>query len=313
MVGAMNARAWLERLGLLVATLWLVSSLVFLLLHLLPGDPVVAMLGERASPSDLDALRASLGLDRPLWAQYGAYWHGLWHGDLGQSLMSGKPVLQLMLDRLPATGALAVAAMGVALLVGLGLAVLGAQAPGVSRWLGRTTALGLMALPSFVLGPLLMLGLAVGLGWLPVSGTGSLAHLVLPAVTLGLGLAAVVGRMGAATLADVLDTPMVRTAAAKGGSLQRQWWHAARNAALPMVQVVCLQAGMVLTGAVLTETIFGWPGLGNLLVEALNTRDYPVIQGCLLVISVIYVLALALADALAHLLDPRLRLTGAQA
>lgn len=310
MVALMNVRTWLQRLALLLATLWLVSSMVFMLLHVLPGDPVVAMLGERASPSDLAALRGSLGLDRPLWEQYGAYWQGLWHGDLGQSLMSGKPVWQLMLDRLPATGVLALAAMGVALLVGLGLAVLGAQAPSVRRWLGRTAALGLMALPSFVLGPLLMLVFAVGLGWLPVSGTGSVAHLVLPAVTLGLGLAAVVGRMGAATLVEVLDTPMVRTVAAKGASPQRQWWHAARNAALPMVQVVCLQAGMVLTGAVLTETIFGWPGLGNLLVEALNTRDYPVIQGCLLVISVTYVLALAVADALAHVLDPRLRGAG---
>lgn len=310
MLRPMNGRAWLQRLGLLLATLWLVSSLVFMLLHLLPGDPVVAMLGERASPADLDALRGSLGLDRPLWVQYGTYWQGLWRGDLGHSLMNQQPVAELMLARLPATGALAAAAMGVALVVGLGLAVLGAQAPGLNRWLGRTTALGLMALPSFVLGPLLMLVLAVALGWLPVSGTGSAAHLVLPAVTLGLGLAAVVGRMGAATLAEVLDTPMVRTAAAKGASPWRQGWHAARNAALPMVQVVCLQAGMVLTGAVLTETIFGWPGLGNLLVEALNTRDYPVIQGCLLVISVTYVLALALADALAHLLDPRLRTGG---
>jgi peptide/nickel transport system permease protein len=310
MLRLMKVRAWLQRLGLLVVTLWLVSSLVFLLLHLLPGDPVVAMLGERASPSDLAALRASLGLDRPLWVQYGAYWQGLWHGDLGQSLIGGKPVGQLMLERLPATGVLAAAAMLVALVVGLGLAVLGAQARGVGRWLGRTTSLGLMATPSFVLGPLLMLLLAVVLGWLPVSGTGSLAHLVLPAVTLGLGLAAVVGRMGAATLEEVRHTPMVRTVAAKGASSRRQWWHAARNTALPLVQVVCLQAGMVLTGAVLTETIFGWPGLGNLLVEALNTRDYPVIQGCLLVISVTYVLALALADALAHLLDPRLRTGG---
>ena len=299
--------AILRRLLGMIPTLLLVVGLVFLLIHMVPGDPVVALLGDRASPADYEALRVALGLNLPLWQQFMNFAGGLLHGDWGTSMVSQKPVLEVIGERLPATGVLAACAMGFAMIVGGILGVAGAMG---GRWLRvglDNMTLAMMATPSFVVGPLLIAGVAVGLGILPVSGMQGWQSAVLPSITLGLGLAAVVARMLTASLSEETHRDYVRTVVAKGGGRCRAGAHAVRNALLPVVQIVFLQLGMVLTGAVLTEAVFGWPGLGNLLVEALHQRDYPVIQGCLLLISITYMLCVLLADVVSALLDPRVR------
>lgn len=297
----------LHRLAGMVPTLFLVVGLVFMLIHLVPGDPVVALLGDRASPADYMALREALGLNQPLWWQFISFVGGVLRGDWGVSLISQRPVLGMIWERLPATGVLAAGAMGFALVVG----GIGGCAMAFGRKSVRTSldyiSLAAMASPSFVVGPLLIVSVAVGLGVLPVSGMQGVASMVLPSITLGLGLAAVVARMLAESLMEESPKDYVRTVIAKGGEVWRVRWHVVRNALLPTVQIVFLQLGMVLTGAVLTEAVFGWPGLGNLLVEALHQRDYPVIQGCLLLISLVYMLCVLLADVVSALLDPRVR------
>jgi peptide/nickel transport system permease protein len=296
-----------QRLAGMIPTLFLVVGLVFMLIHLVPGDPVVALLGDRASPADYMALREALGLNQPLWWQFIGFVSGVFRGDWGVSLISQRPVLSMIWERLPATGMLAAGAMGFALVVG----GIGGCLMAFGRKSVRTSfdymSLAAMASPSFVVGPLLIVGVAVGLGILPVSGMQGAASMVLPSVTLGLGLAAVVARMLAESLIEERGKDYVRTAVAKGGGVICVRLHVVRNALLPTVQIVFLQLGMVLTGAVLTEAVFGWPGLGNLLVEALHQRDYPVIQGCLLLISLVYMLCVLLADVVSALLDPRVR------
>lgn len=299
--------AVLRRLLGMIPTLILVVGLVFMLIHLVPGDPVVALLGDRASPADYEALREALGLNLPLWQQFLNFVMGLPQGNWGVSLISHKPVLTVMAERLPATGMLAAAAMAVAVILGGALGIAGAVGRRYVRAVIDNVTLAMMATPSFVVGPLLIAGVAVGLGILPVSGMQGWTSVILPAVTLGLGLAAVVARMLAASLDEETHKDYVRTVVAKGGAGSRAVRHAVRNALLPTVQIVFLQLGMVLTGAVLTEAVFGWPGLGNLLVEALHQRDYPVIQGCLLLISLVYMLCVLLADMVSALLDPRVR------
>lgn len=297
-----------RRLIGMLPTLILVVGLVFMLIHLVPGDPVEALLGDRASPADREALRAALGLNLPLHVQFGHFIAGLPRGDWGVSMVSGKPVLGVLLGRLPATAWLTLWAMAVVVALGTLLGVLGA----VGRvWLRESLdqlTLAMVAVPSFVVGPLLIVGVSVTLGWLPVSGAESWDSVILPAVTLGLGMAAVLARMLTASLRQETGADYMRTASAKGLPFGVALFrHALRNALLPTIQIVFLQIGMLLTGAVLTEAIFGWPGLGNLLVEALHQRDYPVMQGCLLLISLVYMLALLLADLVSALLDPRVR------
>ncbi len=296
-----------QRLAGMIPTLFLVVGLVFMLIHLVPGDPVVALLGDRASPADYMALREALGLNQPLWWQFIGFVSGVLRGDWGVSLISQRPVLGMIWERLPATGMLAAGAMGFALVVG----GIGGCLMAFGRKSVRTSvdyiSLAAMASPSFVVGPLLIVGVAVGLGILPVSGMQGAASMILPSITLGLGLAAVVTRMLAESLIEERHKDYVRTVVAKGGDVSRVRWHVVRNALLPTVQIAFLQLGMVLTGAVLTEAVFGWPGLGNLLVEALHQRDYPVIQGCLLLISLVYMLCVLLADVVSALLDPRVR------
>ncbi|PZP38739.1 MAG: glutathione ABC transporter permease GsiC [Pseudomonas fluorescens] len=291
----------------MLPTLVLVVGLVFMLIHLVPGDPVASLLGDRASPADYAALREALGLNQPLWHQFINFITGLPRGDWGTSMVSNKPVLSIIIERLPATGLLAAAAMAVALVFGGALGLVGASR---RRWLRAgvdNLTLALMATPSFVVGPLLIAAFAVGLGIFPVSGMSGWQSAILPAFTLGFGLSAVVARMLTASLLEEEGKDYTRTVIAKGGTPLRALWHATRNALLPTVQIVFLQLGMVLTGAVLTEAVFGWPGLGNLLVEALHQRDYPVIQGCLLLISLVYMLCVLLADATSAALDPRVR------
>lgn len=297
------------RAGSVMVTVVGVASVVFLLLHLVPGDPVDVMLGESARPAQREALRAALGLDRPLLAQWLDWLAGLARGDLGDSLAAGAPVAGLLLERLPATVALAAAAAAVALALGLPLGVLAALTRG-SAW--DRTAIGVAllgaAVPAFWLGPLLVLVFALWLGWLPVSGADAPGALVLPALTLGTGMAAVLARMVRAALLEVLDEDWVRTARAKGLPPGRVVVaHALRVAAAPVVTLLGLQAGALLGGAVITETVFAWPGLGSLLVESIQRRDYPVVQACVLAVALAYVAANAAADAVCALLDPRLR------
>jgi len=298
-----------RRLLLLVPTLVGVATLVFAFLHLVPGDPVEIMLGESAAPADVAALRHELGLDRPLAVEYVRFLGRAAHGDLGRSIAYRMPVADVIASRYPATLELAAAAFLVALAIGVPLGVAAGVAPGsaIDRIARGASLLG-ACLPTVWLGPLLVLLFAIRLGWLPVSGRGDLGHLVLPATTLGLGMAAVLIRLTRATMLAALRADHVRTARAKGVPEWRVVLvHALRNAAAPVVTVAGLQAGALLAGTVITETIFAWPGLGRLVVQAIDARDYPLVQGCVLVIGASYVAVNTLTDLAHRLLEPRLR------
>ena len=298
-----------RRLLLTVPVLIGVATLVFSLIHLIPGDPAQAMLGEGAAPEDVAQLRARLGLDKPLLVQYGAFLHGLVRGDLGVSLRNDQPVLQQILERMPATGELAFASMAVAVLIAIPLGIIGAVWRGTAIDHGAMTlSLVGISVPNFWLGPLLAIVFAVELGWLPVGGRGTLAHLVLPAVTLGAALAAILARMTRASLLEELREPYVLAARAKGVSRSRAiLHHAFRNSLIPIVTILGLQFGVVLTGAVITETIFAWPGIGRLLIQSISFRDYPTVQGCVLLIAVTYVGVNLVTDLTYGFLDPRIR------
>lgn len=286
-----------------------VATLVFSLIHLVPGDPAEVMLGEGAAPQDVADLRAKLGLDRPLATQYGAFLRGAVTGDLGLSFRTGQPVTGMIAERMPATAELALASMAIAILVALPLGVVAAVRRGTAvDHASMTFALVGVSIPNFWLGPLLAIVFAVELGWLPVSGRGTAAHLVLPAVSLGLALAAILARMTRASLLDELGALYVRAARARGVSGTRAVaGHALRNSLIPIVTIVALQFGAVLTGAVITETIFAWPGIGRLLIQSIGFRDYPVVQGCILLIAATYVTVNLVTDLAYGWLDPRIR------
>jgi peptide/nickel transport system permease protein len=298
-----------RRLALLVPTVLGVATLTFAVLHFVPGDPVDVLLGESATPADREALRRDLGLDRPLAAQYLRYLADLARGDLGQSLAFRAPVASVVVSRYPATLELAGAALGAALLVALPLGVLGALRP--RSWLDRTSRIASLVgvcVPTLCLGPVLILLFSLHLGWLPVSGRGGIAHLVLPTVTLGLGMAGVLVRQTRTSMLAALHEDYVRTARAKGlPEWQVVLSHALRNALIPVVTVSGLQAGSLLAGAVITETIFAWPGVGRLVVQAIGARDFSLVQGCVLAMGITYVLVNSLTDLLYRVIDPRLR------
>jgi ABC-type dipeptide/oligopeptide/nickel transport system permease component len=298
-----------RRLLLTVPVLLGVATLVFSLVHLVPGDPVQVMLGDSASPADVAEMRGRLGLDRPLPVQYAAFLAGVATGDLGTSLRTNQPVVTAILERMPATAELAAAAMVVAVLIALPLGVLAAVRVGTSVDHAATTlALLGISVPNFWLGPFLAIVFSVSLGWLPVSGRGTIAHLVLPAITLGAPLAAVLTRMTRASVIEELRELYVLAARARGVSrLRSVWAHAFRNSLIPIVTVLGLQVGAVLTGAVITETIFAWPGVGRLLVQSIGFRDYPLVQGCILLIAVTYVSVNLAVDVVYGFLDPRIR------
>ena len=298
-----------RRLVLTVPVLFGVATLVFSLIHLVPGDPAQAMLGDGASPEDIAQLRTRLGLDRPLTEQYARYLRGLVRGDLGTSLRTQQPVTTQIAERLPATVELASAAMLVAVALALPLGLIAAVWRGT--WVDQS-AMGLalvgISVPGFWLGPLLALVFAVELGWLPVSGRGTLAHLVLPAITLGSALAAILARMTRASVLEELRELYVVAARARGASRVRAVVvHALRNSLIPVVTILGLQLGAVLTGSIITETIFSWPGVGRLLIQSINFRDYPMVQGCILLIAVTYVTMNLLTDLVYGWLDPRIR------
>jgi peptide/nickel transport system permease protein len=299
----------LWRIGLAVPTVLGVVTVVFLLIHVIPGDPVDVMLGETALAADKEMLRHQLGLQRPLPVQYGLYLRRLARGRFGRSLASGRPVRRMIVARYPATLELAAAGLLVAAMIALPLGVVAAARPGsLLDIVSVAVALIGSAVPNFWLGPMLMLLFGVWLGWLPVSGRGGLSHLILPALTLGFGMAALLTRVLRATLLERVGEDYVRTARAKGASAARVWLrHVLPTALLPVLTVLGLQAGAVLGGAILTETIFSWPGLGRLTVQAIQMRDYPLVQGCVLVIALTYVTVNLATDLLYAWVDPRIR------
>ncbi len=306
-----------RRALLTLPVLWLIVSFVFLLIHLVPGDPVAQSLGEGASATDLSALRHAYGLDAPLHTQYLHYWAGLLRGDLGTSLRSHQPVLKLIAERYPYTLLLSVVSMAIALLLAVPAGVTSALHRGktVDRVLGVVSLFGL-SFPNFALGPVLIILCSIRLGWFPVSGAGTgrllsvdtAQHLVLPAITLGLSLAAILTRMVRTSMLEELSQDYIRTARAKGLS-ERQvvYRHALRNALVPVLTVVGLQFGSLLAGAIVTETIFSWPGIGRLTISAISNRDYATVQGCTLAIGLTYLAANLLTDFAYTLANPRIR------
>ena len=302
-------RYLIRRVLLTIPVLLGVATLVFSLIHLVPGDPAQAMMGDGASPQDVAELRKTLGLDQPLLTQYLTFLRNALQGDLGRSFRTGQPVTTMVAERMPATAELAVAAMLVAIVIAIPLGVVAAVWRGTAADYGAMTfALAGVSIPNFWLGPVLAIVFAVELGWLPVSGRGTLAHLVLPAISLGLALAAILARMTRASLLEELNELYVRAARARGVSRPAAiTTHALRNSMIPLLTIVALQFGAVLTGAVITETIFAWPGIGRLLIQSIGFRDYPMVQGCILLIAVTYVTVNLVTDLLYGVLDPRIR------
>jgi ABC-type dipeptide/oligopeptide/nickel transport system permease component len=297
------------RLLYTIPVIWLVVSVVFMLIHLVPGDPIQQMLGEGASAADLQAARHAYGLDVPVGQQYVNYWKGVLHGDLGRSLRFDQPVSKLVLQRYPQTLQLTVASMIVALLISIPAGVRSARRR--NRWddrlLSFVSLLGL-SFPNFALGPILILFFAIYLGLLPVSGSGSPAHLVLPAITMGGALAAILTRMVRTAMLEELSQDYIRTARAKG--LPENivvYKHALRNALVPVLTVVGLQFGALLAGAIVTETIFSWPGIGRLTIQAIGNRDYYLVEGCILMIGLTYVAVNFITDFFYSLANPRIR------
>jgi peptide/nickel transport system permease protein len=300
---------FMQRLFSAALVIFSVTLVVFFLIHLIPGDPVDVMLGETATVADRQAMRISLGLDQPLAVQLLDYLQGLSQLDFGQSLHSKEPISSILAQRLPATAWLALSAMFIAMLLAIPLGIFSAVYKG--SWIDRTAMLVSLAglsIPNFLLGPLLVLVFSIALGLLPVSGNDSLLHLILPSITLGLSMAAVLARMVRSSLLETLGEDFIRTAHAKGMHPRDVIWkHAMRNAWLPVITVIGAQVGALLGGAVVTETVFDWPGLGSLMIESIQKRDYPIVQACVLIISVIYVAVNALTDLCYGLLDPRIR------
>lgn len=313
----MKPAVWkpIRRILLTLPVIWVVVSVVFLLIHLVPGDPIVQMLGEGANTADIAALRHAYGFDAPLSQQYVHYWHGILHGDLGQSLRLHDSVTHLVLQRYPYTLALTLAALLIGIAVSVPAGILSALHR--NRWQDR--ALGVVSLvglsfPNFALGPILIIIFSIYFGWLPVStaGTGGvgdfLLHLILPAITLGLGLAAILTRMVRTAMLEELGQDYIRTARAKGLSENRiVYRHALRNALIPVLTVIGLQFGSLLSGAIVTETIFSWPGIGRLTLSAISNRDYALVQGCILAVGLTYVAINLLTDVAYTIANPRMR------
>jgi peptide/nickel transport system permease protein len=301
-------RYLLQRLLLLLPTLLGALTLVFFLINFVPGDPIEVMLGETASATDKEELRRQLGLDQPVMTRYTGFLAGLARGDLGHSLYENASVTKLISGRLSATFELTVSAMLVAMVIAFPLATLAA----VNRdtWIDRLalffSLLG-VSIPNFWLGPLLMILVSIQLGWLPVSGRGGFSHLILPSLTLGMAMAAILTRILRSSLLRIVDLDYIRAARAKGVSEPSVWMkHMLRNALLPVITIMGLQFGSLLAGSIITETIFSWPGVGRLTVQAIQTRDYPLVQGCVLVVATSYLVVNFLTDVFYSLIDPRI-------
>jgi peptide/nickel transport system permease protein len=288
---------------------WLVVSLVFLLIHLVPGDPILQMLGEGAPATDIAAARHTYGLDQPLSEQYLHYWKGVLHGNLGASIRLNQSVSTLIAQRYPYTLQLTLAALGIAILLSIPAGVHSAQRR--NQWDDRLISVASLfglSFPNFALGPILILLFAIRIGWLPVSGSGSVDHLILPAITMGGALAAILTRMVRTSMLEELSQDYIRTARAKGlPESAVVYRHALRNAMIPIITVLGLQFGALLAGAIVTETIFSWPGIGRLTIQAIGNRDYYLVQGCVLAIGLTYVAVNFLTDLLYSVANPRIR------
>ena len=299
----------IKRLLGIIPVVFGVISLTFLLIHAVPGDPVEVMLGESASNADRMEIRAELGLDQSIYVQFGVYLNKLVHGDLGVSIHSRKPIMDMLEERLPATFKLAALALLFATFCGLPLGIIAAI--NAKKWpdqLANLLSLTVSAMPHFWMGPMLMMVFALWLGILPVSGMENATSIILPALTLGFGLAAILTRMTRASMLEVLNEDYIRTAYAKGlpehTVILR---HALRAALMPIITVLGLQLGSLLAGAVITETIFSWDGIGRLLVESIEKRDYLVTQACVLVVALVYVIVNLFTDLIYTKIDPRVR------
>lgn len=328
------------RIALMVPVLLILLTVLFVVLRIMPGDPVLAVLGGRnVAPEVIEEYRHRLGLDRPLPAQYGEYLGRIVRGDFGVSMRTGRPVIRELMERFPATLELAAAGMAVAFVLGLGGGMLAAtRADRAADHVLRLANVGFFAMPVFWLGLMLQMIFAVELRWLPVGGrldpvsqalfqpiTGfytldallqrdwrmlglALRHLALPAVTLGLVLSGLVGRLSRTRLLEVLSADYIRTARAKGlGERRVLWVHALRNVLIPIVTVVGMQFALLLAGAVLTETVFSWPGVGRYLLTSIEYRDFPAIQGTVVFIALFISLVNLLVDLTYPLIDPRVR------
>ncbi|TPF77181.1 ABC transporter permease [Brucella gallinifaecis] len=312
------AWALLSRLAGMLVVLALVVTVVFIIVRVTPGDPAAVMLGSDATPQDIADLRARMGLDAPILMQYAQFVLGIFQGDLGQSIFLNQPVTQALAARAEPTFFLTLFSILIAVLIALPVGVLSAVKRGTFFDQSVVTLTMVAAsVPSFWLGLILIQTLAVGMGWFPASGYGGpdtgfldrLHHLVLPAIALGVVNSALITRFTRAAMLDVLGDDYVRTARAKGASERRVILkHAFKNALVPIITVIGLSIAMLVAGAVVTETVFGLPGIGNLVVSAVLRRDYPVIQGTLLLVAAIYVLINFIVDLLYILVDPRVRL-----
>ena len=322
----------LRRIGFLILVVWTVVSLVTLLIELVPGDPAVAVLGEQATPEQLAQFRFKHGLDRPAFFfgfpadpngqhhlrwyggnnRYVDYWVAILHGDLGTSFRTDQPVIRLIFERYPATIELAIAAMLIAIAIAIPLGVVAGKNRGTltDNFLSVVALIGI-SLPGFVMGPMMVYVFAVKLKWLPAYGLEGWESIILPAVTLGAALSAILTRMVRSSVIEELGEGYVRTARAKGLSERSVVYkHVLKNGLIPVVTVLGLQLGVLLAGAIITEKIFGWPGLGLLLVEdGIGKRDYRIVQGCVLAISTTYIIANTLTDMLYRWLDPRIRVS----
>jgi len=301
---------FLRRLAILIPTVLGAITLVFFFLHMIPGDPVEVMLGETAQQADKERLREELGLNLPLHVQYGNFLIKISHGDLGESYFYRRPVSQVIAERIPATLELALVAFVVAGLIAIPLGIISALREGTTvDNLSVLFSLVGVSMPNFWLGPLLIILFSLKLGWFPVSGRTGVASLVLPAVTLGIALAALLSRMTRASLLERLGEDYLTVARAKG---LPEWKvilkHALRNALIPIITVMGLQIGVLLSGAIITENVFAWPGIGTLLINSIEARDYPMVQGCVLLISLSYVVVNLGTDLVYGLADPRIRL-----
>jgi peptide/nickel transport system permease protein len=302
-------RQILSRVLYTVPVIWLVVSTVFLLIHFVPGDPIQQMLGEGVAAGDLQAARHAYGLDVPLGQQYLNYWKGVLHGDLGKSIRFNQGVMSLVANRYPFTLRLTLASLLVAIVLAIPAGVRSARRR--NRWDDRllsVVSLFGLSFPNFALGPVLILFFAIMAGWLPVSGSGTFSHLILPAITMGGSLAAILTRMVRTSMLEELGQDYIRTARAKGLSERTVVYrHALRNAMIPILTVLGLQFGALLAGAIVTETIFSWPGIGRLTIQAIANRDYYLVQGCILAIGLTYVAVNLLTDVMYFAVNPRIR------
>jgi peptide/nickel transport system permease protein len=302
-------RYFLNRLLLLLPTLFGALTLVFFMINLVPGDPVEVMLGETASAADKEELRRQLGLDQPVLTRYRGFLADLSRGDLGYSLYENAEVAKLIAARLPATLELTICSMIVAIIISFPLAIFAALKPGT--WIDRLalffSLLGL-SIPNFWLGPMLMILVSIQLGWLPVSGRGGLSHMILPSLTLGMAMAAILTRILRISLLRIVNLEFIKTARAKGLDEAVVWLkHMLRNALIPIISIMGLQFGSLLAGSIITETIFSWPGIGRLTVQAIQTRDYPLVQGCMLIVATGYLAVNFITDLAYGIIDPRIR------